>query len=280
MLRWIRIAIAVGSLLTIASEAGAAEFGNPASGDAAYLWSGSFSDSKSQGAGNGATPSSSSAKQMTSNRGSSSAATVRDPSVKQAADKLTATVTPGDSAYKIGPLDVLDISVFQAPELTKTVTVASNGTIDFPLLGEVPVAGKSTYQLQKELNAKLGAKYLQNPQVTVTVAQFNASRVTVSGAVKNPGVFPYKGETLLQFVTMAGGLSDDALNTVVVLRQSNGTRSAAKFNIADIEAGRLTDPPMEAGDLVVADSNVVKKGFNTVLAPIMKVLPLALFAGL
>src|SRR5262249_16310283 len=103
MLRWIRIAIAiaVGSLLIIASEAGAAEFGNAASGDAAYLWSGSFSDSKAQGASDGATPSSSSAKQMTSNRGSSSAATVRDPSAKQAVDKLTATVTPGDSAYKI-----------------------------------------------------------------------------------------------------------------------------------------------------------------------------------
>jgi len=286
MLRWIRIAIAiaVGSLLIIASEAGAAEFGNPASGDAAYLWSGSFSDSKAQGASDGAMPSSSSAKQMTSNRGSSSAATVRDPSVKQAVDKLTATVTPGDSAYKIGPLDVLDISVFQAPELTKTVTVASNGTIDFPLLGEVPVAGKSSYQLQKELNAKLGAKYLQNPQVTVTVAQFNASRITISGAVKNPGVFPYKGETLFQFVLMAGGLADDSNSMVVVLRQSNGKRSAAKFNIDDIQNGRLTDPPMQAGDLVMADSNPLKKGFNSVstsiLAPIMKVLPLALFAGL
>ena len=170
--------------------------------------------------------------------------------------------------------------MFQAPELSKTVEVASNGTIDLPLLGETPVAGKSTYQLQRELNSRYGAKYLQNPQVTVSVKQFNSSRVTISGAVKNPGVFPYKGETLLQFVTMAGGLAPEANSMVVVLRQSNGARSAAKFNVADIEAGRTNDPAMQAGDLIVADTSVVKKGFNAVLTPIMKVLPLAAFAGI
>ena len=205
---------------------------------------------------------------------------MRDPSVARAADALAATTTPGTNAYKIGPMDVLDISVFQVPELSKSVEVASNGTIDLPLLGETPAAGKSTYELQRELNARYGAKYLQNPQVTVSVKQFNSSRVTISGAVKNPGVFPYKGETLLQFVTMAGGLSAEANSTVVVLRQSNGARSAAKFNIADIEAGRTNDPAMQAGDLIVADTYVVKKGFNAVMTPILKVLPLAAFAGL
>jgi polysaccharide biosynthesis/export protein len=278
MLRWLRIVITVGALLTIASEAGAAEFGNPADANAPYLWSGS----KQQPASGRSKPSFNSTKQKTSNLGSPSQETgsVRDPSVARAADALAATTTPGASAYKIGPLDVIDISVFQAPELSKTVEVSSTGTIDVPLLGETPVAGKSTYELQRELNAKFGAKYLQNPQVTVTVKQYNSSRVTISGAVKNPGVFPYKGETLLQFVTMAGGLSPEATWTVVVLRQENGARSGAKFNIADIEAGRANDPVMRPGDLIVADTNMVKKGFYTVLTPIMKVLPLAAFAGL
>ena len=79
----------------------------------------------------------------------------RDPSVARAADTLAATATPGNNAYKIGPMDVLDISVFQAPELSKTVEVASNGTIDLPLLGETPAAGKSTYELQRELNCEV-----------------------------------------------------------------------------------------------------------------------------
>jgi polysaccharide biosynthesis/export protein len=275
MLRWIRIVITVGALLTIASEAGAAEFGNPYSGNV-----------KEQRASDGFTPSFNSANQKTSNLGSPSqdAGTVRDPSVARAADALAAVTTPGDSAYKIGPLDVLDISVFQAPELSKTVEVATNGTIDLPLLGETPAAGKSAYELQRELNSRFGAKYLQNPQVTVEVKQFNSSRVIVSGAVKNPGVFAYKGETLLQFVTMAGGLAPESNSMVLVLRQSNGGRSAAKFNVDDIQSGRANDPPMRAGDLVVADSSTVRtvaNGVNTyVLTPIMKVLPLALFAGL
>jgi polysaccharide biosynthesis/export protein len=271
MLRRMGIAITIGALLAIASEAGAAEFGNPYSGNAP----------SKQRASNGFAPSFNSAQQKKSNLGSPmGTGPVRDPSAARAADTLAAATTPGDNGYKIGPLDVLDISVFQAPDLSKTVEVASNGTVDLPLLGETPAAGKSTLELQRELNSRLGAKYLQNPQVTVTVKQFNSSRVTISGEVKNPGVFPYKGETLLQYVTMAGGLTPEANSMVVVLRKTNGARRAAKFNVADIEAGRVNDPAMEAGDLIVADANPLKQGFNTVLNPILKVLPLAFFAGI
>jgi polysaccharide export outer membrane protein len=285
MFGWIRIAITVGALLTIASELRAAEFGSPYSGNAPTAseqrgknWCFALDERKCERV----TPSVNSAEQTTSNMGSprQDVGPMREPSAARAADALTAAATPGDTAYKIGPLDVLDISVFQAPELSKTVEVASNGTIDVPLLGETPVVGKSAYQLQQELNLRYGAKYLQNPQVTVSVKQFNSSRVTISGAVNRPGVFPYKGETLLQFVTMAGGLAPEANSMVVVLRQSNGARSGAKFNLSDIEAGRTNDPAMQPGDLVVADTSVVKKGFKVILTPIMKVLPLAAFAGI
>jgi polysaccharide export outer membrane protein len=201
---------------------------------------------------------------------------VRDPSAAQAAESLVSVSKPGSLAYRIGPLDVLDISVFQAPDLSKTVEVADNGTIDLPLLGETPAAGKTAQELQRELNSKLGAKYLQNPQTTVKVKEFNSNRVTVSGAVKNPGVFPYKGETLLQFVTMAGGLAPESNSMVLVLRQDNGRRSAAKFNIGDIQTGNVSDPPMQSGDVIVADTSVMKKGLNGIL----KVLPLAGFAAL
>jgi len=224
------------------------------------------------------TPSFVSKEQQPSNRVSPSQApgAVSDPSAVRAADALASMATPGSRAYKIGPLDVLDISVFQAPELSKTVQVAENGDIDLPLLGETPAAGKTAQELQRDLNAKLGAKYLQNPQTTVIVKEFNSSRVTVSGAVKNPGVFPYKGESLHEFVTMAGGLAFEANSTVVVLRTINGQRSAAKFNVADIEGGRAPDPPVQSGDIIVADSSSVKTGYNALL----KVLPLAGFAAL
>jgi polysaccharide export outer membrane protein len=125
--------------------------------------------------------------------------------------------------------------------------------------------------LQRDLKAKLGAKYLQNPQVTVLVKEFNSSRVTVSGAVKKPGVFPYKGETLMQYVSMAGGLDETSNSMVLVLRQSGGKRSSVKFNVADIQSGRANDPSMQSGDVIVADSSVLKTGLNTVL----KALPIA-----
>jgi len=201
---------------------------------------------------------------------------VSDPSAVQAANALASMGTPGSRAYRIGPEDVLDISVFRAPELTKTVEVAANGTIDLPLLGETPASGKTAQELQRDLETRLGAKYLQNPQVTVMVKEFNSNRVTISGAVKSPGVFPYKGETLFQFVTMAGGLAFEANSMVIVLRETNGQRSAAKFNVANIQAGRAPDPPVQPGDIIVADTSSVKQGYTNLL----KVLPLAGFAAL
>jgi polysaccharide biosynthesis/export protein len=168
------------------------------------------------------------------------------------AEQRASSGTQGKAAYRIGPLDALDISVFQAPDLSGTVEVAEDGTIDLPLLGATPAAGKTAYELQRDLSSKLGAKYLQNPQVTVSVKEFNSSRVTVSGAVKNPGVFPSKGQTLLQYVTMAGGLDETANSIVRVLRQSGGKRSSTKFNVADIQSGRADDPVIESGDVLVA----------------------------
>src|SRR5262245_15970837 len=231
-----------------------------------------------QKAENRVSPNSGAPPQKTENRVSpkQEAQTVQDPSVAQTADSLAAIARPGTYAYRIGPLDVLDIKVFQAPDLSGTVEVADNGSVDLPLLGETPAAGKTASELQRDLSAKLGAKYLQNPQVSVRVQEFNSNRVTVSGAVKSPGVFPYKGETLLQFVVKAGGLAPEANSMVLVLRETNGKRSAAKFNINDIQDGRVQDPPMESGDVIVADTSAIKSGFNKLL----KVLPLAGFAAL
>ena len=201
---------------------------------------------------------------------------VSDPQASQAVAALASTAKPGTRAYKIGPLDVLDVSVYQVPDLTKTVQVSDNGTINLPLAGETPAAGKTAEELERDLTAKLGAKYLQNPQVTVLVKEFNSSRVTISGAIGKPGVYPYRGESLLQFVAMAGGVTETANSTVLIVRETNGQRSAAKFDISAIERGSMPDPPIQAGDVIVADTSLAKKGLNAIL----KVLPLASFAAL
>jgi len=188
----------------------------------------------------------------------------------QAADGLTSASTSG--AYKIGPMDVLDISVFKVPELSKTVQVADTGTINLPLVGEIPVAGKTAQQLERDLTAKLGDKYLQNPQVTVMVKENNSQHVIVSGAVKKPGVYPIKGPTtLLELVATAGGFEQNSDSTVLVLRNSGSKRSAAKFDVSAIESGNAQDPAIQSGDHLVAGTSAIKSGFNNIL----RALPLA-----
>ena len=118
-------------------------------------------------------------------------------SLTKVADKFISASVPGNSAYRIGPLDVLDVSVFKVPELSKSVQVADSGSINLPLVGEVQASGRTAQEMERDIAAKLGAKYLRNPQVTVYVKEYNSQRVTIEGAVKKPGVYPIKGKTSL-----------------------------------------------------------------------------------
>ncbi len=185
----------------------------------------------------------------------------------EAAAKLTSVATPGNSAYRIGPLDVLDVSVFKVPDLTKTVQVADDGTIDYPLVGDVPAAGKTAHQLERDLMQKLGGKYLRSPQVSVFVREYNSQRVTVEGSVKTTGVFAIKGRTsLIQVVAMAGGIDTTvASGDVVVFRTIDGKRSAARFDVEAIKKGEAEDPEVEPGDVVVIDTSSTKVALNNVL---------------
>jgi polysaccharide export outer membrane protein len=196
--------------------------------------------------------------------------------VPPSAGMLTSGGTPGNAGYKIGPADVLDISVFKVPELARTVLVDDIGTINLPLLGDVPAAGRTTRELERDLAKKLGAKYLQSPQVTVAIKEYNSQRVTVEGAVKTPGVHALKGKTsLLQLVAMSGGLdSATSDSTVVIFRNTDGKRYAAKFDLGAIKKGEAQDPPILPGDVVVANSSALKAAWGDFL----KALPVASFA--
>lgn len=196
------------------------------------------------------------------------AAAVRLPA---AAKGFTSMAEPGHAAYRIGPLDVLTISVFRVPELSTTVQVADTGTINLPLIGEVPASGRTAQEIEQDVTAQLGEKYLQNPQVTVFIKEYNARRVTVDGSVKKPGVYPLRGRTsLLQAITMADGLDNNrASGDVVVFRQIDGKRTAARFNLDEIRAGTASDPVIEPGDVVIVDDSAAK----IVLHNVLRVLP-------
>jgi polysaccharide biosynthesis/export protein len=194
--------------------------------------------------------------------------------VAEATKALTAAATPGSNAYKIGPQDVLDISVFQVPDLQRTVQVADSGTVNLPLVGDIQAVGLTAQQVEQDLAKKLGAKYLQSPQVTVSVKEFNSQRVTVDGAVAKPGVYPIRGHsTLLEIISTAGGLTEASDETnVVVFRDATGKgkRTAAAFDYSAIRSGTAENPALEQGDVVVVNSSKFKEAMGNVL----KVLPI------
>ncbi len=80
-----------------------------------------------------------------------------------------AAATSRKAPYKIGPLDVLDVTVFKVPDLSKTVQVNGAGTITYPLIGEIPAAGKTARELERDLTQRLSDKYLRSPHITVTI---------------------------------------------------------------------------------------------------------------
>lgn len=192
---------------------------------------------------------------------------------KAATDAFVAVTTPGNTAYKIGPEDVVDISVFKVPELSKSVQVADGGTINLPLVGEIAAAGKTARDIELELTKKLGDKYLRSPQVTVFVKEYNSQRVTVEGSVKKPGVYPIRGKnSLLQMLASAGGLEEIAdSGGILVVRQVNGKRYAGRFDLDDIRKGSAEDPQVQQGDVIIVNSSNAKAAFQT----IMKIVPMA-----
>ncbi len=90
------------------------------------------------------------------------------------AQQPAAVATSGNKTYKIAPLDVLDVTVFKVPDLSKTVQVAADGTITYPLIGQVPAAGKTAQELARDLEQNLGAKYLRSPQITIVVKELHS----------------------------------------------------------------------------------------------------------
>jgi polysaccharide biosynthesis/export protein len=90
------------------------------------------------------------------------------------AQQPAAIATSGNETYKIGPLDVLDVTVFKVPDLDKTVQVKADGTIIYPLIGEVPAAGKTARELARDLEHRLGANYLHSPQIIVVVKEHHS----------------------------------------------------------------------------------------------------------
>lgn len=159
--------------------------------------------------------------------------------------------------YRIGPLDQIEVSVFQVPDLSRTVRVNSAGEISLPMIGTVIAGGKTVGELEAAIADKLRESFLQDPQVSVFIQEFASQRVTVEGSVAQPGIKSLTGKTtLLQLVAMSGGLTRMAdPEKIIVFRTIDGQRMVALFNLVDIRSGLAEDPQIYGDDVVVVDDS-------------------------
>ncbi len=122
-----------------------------------------------------------------------------------------------DETYHIGNGDVLDVAVWQTPDLTKTVTVNSKGFITYPYLGDLKVSGITPQQLEQTLKQKLAQGYVKDPQVSVNVKEYNSKKILVFGEVVQPGLFKLKGKIpLLEMLFMVGGVKGEAKRMTII----------------------------------------------------------------
>ena len=197
--------------------------------------------------------------------------------ISKVALTLSSSSDPNSKAYKIGPRDVLEVTVFKVPDLSKVVQVSEAGTINYPLVGELEAGGRTAREVEQDLTKLLGAKYLQNPQIGVFIKEYNSQRVTVEGAVKKPGVYPITGGmSLLQAIATAGGFESNAEETILLIRQKTGKSSAGKFDVSQIRQGKSEDVQLEAGDVIIASTSDIKQGMEVFyrLAPLAAIAPL------
>jgi polysaccharide export outer membrane protein len=128
---------------------------------------------------------------------------------------------PSAPDYRIGPDDELSIVVLQAHELNTTARVSDQGAISLPLIGKVIASGRTTTELEAVIEEQYAQKYIKNPEVTVQVTDVRSRAVTVVGAVRRPGVVQVRGSTtLLEVISLTGGLTEEAGDSIVVFNRA------------------------------------------------------------
>jgi len=179
--------------------------------------------------------------------------------------------------YRISQQDILQISVFQVNDLNSAVQVSQDGNITLPLIGKAQVAGRTTNEAEQIIAGKLRQKYLQSPQVSVSVKTYG-KKITVSGAVGGPKVLPDDGNTTLsQAIANSGGVADIGNSSRVHIARSIDQRVQDDlYDLDDIQAGKVQDPLLHGGDIVVVE----RSGYRVAFKEIGALMPFAIWATL
>jgi polysaccharide export outer membrane protein len=177
------------------------------------------------------------------------------------------------AAGPIGPGDLLEMSVFDTPELGGKLRVSNTGDVILPLVGSVHVAGLKTEEAQTLIRQKLiEGNFLKDPEVTVFVAEYATQGVSVLGEVKNPGVYPALGaHTLTDYLSLAGGLTPLAGTNITVTRASGREESSGAQETVKMTAGTApqpkNNPPILAGDSIFVERTGIVYVIGDVFRP-------------
>ncbi len=157
-----------------------------------------------------------------------------------AAPAVEASTKPHDNAFVIGNDDVLAISVWKEPDVSRSVPVRPDGKISLPLAGEIQAAGRTPLRLEQDIAASL-KNYIAEPEVTVIVQQINSQKFNILGQVNRPGAYVISNSaTVLDAIAVAGGFRDFAKQkSIYVLRQNaDGTQTRIHFNYKEVVKGQ------------------------------------------
>jgi polysaccharide export outer membrane protein len=158
--------------------------------------------------------------------------------------------------YVVGTQDKLSITVVDEPNLTRVVTVGSDGGFDYPFIGLVKATGQTVRAIQQEITARLKEKYLRNPQVSIEVDAYRSQVVYVWGQVKLPGSVSLTGNiSLTEALAKAGSPTPDAGNYIEINRRPRGgdpnaTPAPERISMADLQNGRAQGVVLGDGDTV------------------------------
>jgi polysaccharide export outer membrane protein len=165
-------------------------------------------------------------------------------------------ITPTELA--LGPGDTFDVRVFGEPELSGTYIVAGDGTIDFPLIGQVRVEDLVPHKAAELIASQLAEKFLRHPQVSLLVKEQQSKKIYVMGQVAKPGTIPFvQNMSIVEVITLAGGFTPIAWrNRTTITRLENGQKKSIEVPVAEIGEGKAPNVMVRPGDIITVPERI------------------------
>lgn len=161
--------------------------------------------------------------------------------------------------YRIGAEDVIQVTVYDQADLSVTVKISPDGYIPFPLLGRIKAEGFTGRELEKDIEARLLSDYLNNPQVSILIKEYRSRKIYVLGGVANPGMYELtKAITLLEALSRAGGLSNNAARHAVISRSKKLRENGVIDEPLKVDLKRLLDEGDISLNVNIHDGDVVQ----------------------